>query len=445
MKNINLYADTAAYAADANRPIDESTVSHILDGSGTKFEGKNILVDKAGAEIGDILVFDKTTSLKKFIKATTLNVATLPASVVTIGVVYHRQGDKVFIAAKNNTTAARWAQGAKAKLYGFNFVAGGEFCIWINGLISSNIIYTNEDNINTLAVKINAAINSDADDTAFKNWTIAALADYITIEHNRHAPVISSLAISDELTYPVPEQLDVLTAFDYQTVLSGLFSSVYANISRNDGTATYYAGANFEKFYQYYYVSGGTTLNQAVGAVDPVRYAVYNSVDNAALVAYYGPGEVGYAKYLQDKMTKHPYGKNAILDDNGQLNTNILAGVTFIDGDGSTRPAYPAADNCKIFTGGVVAGYVTGLEAGAWWLPSVREFNFMIKDRRLDLLDRVNLSLSAIGSTTINPATNYWTSSERSSNIAWFYSGYYGFMNYYAKNYSTSVRPVTAF
>ena len=441
MKNINLYNDTAAYTADTNRPANESTVSHILDGTGTKFEGKNILVDKSGAEIGDILVFDKTTSLKKFIKASTLNVATLPASIVTIGVVYHRQGDNVFIVAKHNAPAAVWAQGFKSKLTGFDFATGGSFTITVNAVTTAAINYSAGQTLANVVTAINAAINAGSDNTELKHWTVAAGASWITIEHDRYTPVISAVTVTDADAKVIIEQL---TAFDYQTVLSGLLTS-YANISRNDGTATYYAGANFEKFYQYYYASGGTTLNQAVGADDdPVRYAVYNSVDNAALVAYYGPGEVGYAKYLQDKMTKHPYFKNAILDDNGQLNTNILAGVTFIDGDGSTRPAYPAADNCKIFTGGVVAGYVTGLEAGSWWLPSVREFNLMIKDRRLDLLDRVNLSLSAIGSTTISPVANYWTSSERSSNDAWFYYGTIGLMNSNSKYNSVSVRPVTA-
>jgi hypothetical protein len=443
MKNINLYADTAAYVADANRPIDESTVSHILDGSGTKFEGKNILVDKPGAEIGDILVFDKTTSLKKFIKASTLDMATLPVSIVTIGVVYHRQGDKVFIAAKTNATAARWAQGFRAKLYGFNFSTGGTFNIQINGVNSPAVVYTNEDTISSLSNSVESALNSGADDTIFKHWSVSLGPDYIAIERNRHTPIMEYIF----LAVPIggEESALQLTGMDYQTVLSGLFSSVYANISRNDGTATSYAGMNYEKFYQYYYGSGSTDTNQAVGAAAPVRYSVYNETDNPIIVAYYGGGEAGYANYLQDKMIKHPYGKNAILDDNGQLNTNLLAAVTFIDADGSTKPAYPAANNCKIFTGGVVAGYVTGLEVGAWWLPSVREMNFLTKDRRLDLLDKVNLSLSAIGGTAVNPGVSHWPSSERSSNNAWFYSGSIGTMYGINKSNSYSVRPVTAF
>ena len=69
MKYINEYANTAAYTADSNRPTTASTVSNIEDGTGLKFDGKNVLSLSPG--IGDIVVFDKTTSTKKFIKVDT--------------------------------------------------------------------------------------------------------------------------------------------------------------------------------------------------------------------------------------------------------------------------------------------------------------------------------------------------------------------------------------
>ena len=66
MKYINEYTNTAAYAADSNRPTTASTVSNIEDGTGLKFDGKNVLSLSPG--IGDIVVFDKTTMTKKFIR-----------------------------------------------------------------------------------------------------------------------------------------------------------------------------------------------------------------------------------------------------------------------------------------------------------------------------------------------------------------------------------------
>ena len=51
MKNINHYANIAAFNADTNRPTNESTASSINDGTGVVFAGRNILVDKAGAGV----------------------------------------------------------------------------------------------------------------------------------------------------------------------------------------------------------------------------------------------------------------------------------------------------------------------------------------------------------------------------------------------------------
>ena len=141
MKNINFYANIAAYNADTNRPTTESTASSVNDGTGVIISGKNILVDKAGAGIGDIVVFDKTTSLKKFIKFGTYHAASLPASIVTIGVAYKKDESKVYIAAKSNAATSRWAQGYKVKLNGFDFATGGTFTITVNSTTTANIVY----------------------------------------------------------------------------------------------------------------------------------------------------------------------------------------------------------------------------------------------------------------------------------------------------------------
>lgn len=441
MKNINKYLDTAAYTADTNRPTTESTVSLILDGTGVKFEGVNVLVDKAGAGIGDILVFDKTTSLKKFIKFGTYHAASLPASIVTIGVVYKKDESKVYIAAKSNTTPARWAQGYKVKLNGFDFATGGTFTITVNSITTANIVYNIGSDLATVVGLINTAINAGADNTALKNWTVAAGVDFITIERNFHTPVITTVSVTDAASKVTAT---ILTPVDYQTTLSGL-QTAYSGVTRNDGGVSW-AGANYEKYYQYYYTNGAdTATNQAVGTGDPVRYSRYNSTDNPDIVAFYGTGEAGYANYVRAKMVRHPYAKNAQLSRDGNALTTALSAVTFIDADGSVRPTYPAAYNARNTAVGTVSGYVTGLEAGAWWLPSFVEFFEIIKDIPLALTDKVNISLAAIGGTTINPATSHWTCTETSSNYAWFYYGAGGILSYIYKYYSYTVRPVTAF
>ena len=442
MKNINLYNDTAAYAADTNRPTDESTVSHILDGTGVKFEGINVLVDKAGSEIGDILVFDKTTSTKKFIKYGTYNAAKLPESIVTIGVVYKKDSAKVYISSKKNEGSYRWAQGYKVKLTGFDFATGGTFSITVNSDTTVDITYAIGSDLATVAGLISTAINAGAAATdALKNWTVQAGADYITLEHNYYTPVISTVTVTDAA---LKVTATALTAFDYQAVLSG-FQVAYSGANRNDGGVSW-AGVNFEIFYQYYYVNGGdTATNQAVGTGDPIRYSRYNLTDNPDIVIYYGDGEDGYANYIRAKMLRYPYAKNAALSRDGKPLTAALAAVTFTDADGSVKPAYPAAYAAYNTTVGTVTGHTTGLEAGTWWLPSFVEMYELIKDRQLDGSDGVNASITSIGGDKILPSTSHWTSSERSSRNPWNYGGTDGSLYGNYKHSSRAVRSVTAF
>lgn len=441
MKNINFYTNIAAYNADTNRPTNESIGSSINDGTGVIISGKNILVDKAGAGVGDILVFDKTTSLKKFIKYGTYHAASLPASIVTIGVVYKKDESKVYIVAKTNAEAERWAQGYKVKLTGFDFDTGGTFTITVNSTTTTEIVYNIGSNLATVVTAINAAINAGADNTALKHWTVATVGNYITLEHNRHTPVITTVSVTDAASKITATSL---TAFDYQTMLSSI-QTAYSSVTRNDGSSGVSAGSNFEKFYQFNYASGEIATNQAVGSGGPMRYSRYNSTDNPAVVAYYGAGEAGYANYIRAKMVRFPYAKNAALSRDGKNITAALAAVTFIDADGSNKPAYPAAYNAYNATIGTVEGYTTGLEAGTWWMSSFIEFHELMKSLQLNLLDKVNVSLNAIGGTRINPTDNFWTSTEYSTYNAWFYYGYYGVLLNTYKYDSISFRLVTAF
>ena len=86
MKYINNYLTKAAYTADSNRPTTKSTVSNVADGTGILYEGKNVLVEKAGAGIGDIAVYNTAVSAVQFIKFGTYNAATLPSSITILGV-----------------------------------------------------------------------------------------------------------------------------------------------------------------------------------------------------------------------------------------------------------------------------------------------------------------------------------------------------------------------
>lgn len=441
MKYINNYATKAAYAADANRPNGLSTVSNIQDGAGVIFDGKNVLVDKPGAGIGDILVYNTKTASLQFIKLDTYNAATLPAGITPIGVVYYRTENRVNIVAKNNAGSAKWAAEYIVKLSGFD-AAGGCFAVTVNSTSTASIAYAAGASLATIATAVASAL----DVAGFKSsggWSVAAnvAANCVVITRNFYTPAITGISVTDAANKVVAT---TITPKDYQCTLSGLVPA-YSSITRNDRGSSSYAGANFPKFYDYYYNNGVTDTNQPLQASSPVKYSVFNSVSNPILIAYYGTGEAAYATYIQDKMVKYPYSKNAIIDDDGFKNTSKLATESFIDVDGTTKPAYPAAYNAKNY-GVSIPGYTTGLEAGAWWLPANREMYLLVKDVLLNSLDPVNRSLTAIGGDRVLASgVVYWCSSEYSSHPAWIYYGYYGTLTNYTKTYTLTCWPVTAF
>lgn len=438
MKYINQYANAAAYAADTNRPTNQSTVSNIADGTGVKFEGKNVLVEKSGAGIGDICVFDKTTSLKKFIKLDTYNAATLPASLVICGVVYYRTESKVWIVSKQNAANAIWAAPYRVKLSGFDLATGGSFTVTVNSTTTAAIPYTTSDTLATIATKIMDALTA-VGFTSAVGWSVVPDVTYncIIIQRSWSNPVISTFSVTD---VSLKVTRSILTPVDYQCTLSGLVQA-YSDITRKDKSVSYFAGCNYEKFLSYYSVNGSTDTNQAVGAGSIVKESVFTVADNPLLVAYYGT----YAAYIQDKILVYPWSKNAILLDKGKSDTDALSVPNYVDHDGTSRPSYPAARTAKTY-GLIVAGFTTGLEAGAWWLPSVLEMYLLIKNAKLDNTDAVNRSLTAIGGDKILASGYYpWTSSERYSYTSWVYSGSNGGMYNSSKNGSYNCRPVSAF
>ena len=441
MKYINKYDTKAQYNADVNRPTTDRTVSSIVESGEVKFDGKNVLVDKPGAGIGDILVYNTKTASLQFIKLDTYNAANLPAGITPIGVVYYRTENRVNIVAKNNAGSAKWAAEYIVKLSGFD-TAGGSFTVTVNTTTTAAIAYAAGASLATIATAVANAL----DVAGFKSsggWSVTAnvSANCIVITRNNYTPAITGISVTDAANKVVAT---IITPKDYQCSLSGLVTP-YGSITRKDGGSSSYAGANYPKFYDYYYNNGATDTNQALQASSPVKYAVFNAVSNPILTAYYGTGEAAYAAYIQDKMVKYPYSKNAIIDDDGFKNTSKLAPESYVDVDGSTKPAYPAAFNAKNY-GVSIPGYTTGLEPGAWWLPANREMYLLVKDVLLNSLDPVNRSLTAIGGDRVLASgVVYWCSTEGSSGGAWYSNGTNGTLYNSTKYYTYTCRPVTAF
>jgi len=426
MKYLNKYANTAAYTADAARAaLTRSNVSLIEDGTGIKVDGFNVLISKETCGIGDIAVYDKATATKRFIKAGTYNAASLPANIIVVGVVYNRTGNTVRIVAKNNATSGRWAAGYTQKISGF-VVAGGSFTVTVNTTTTAAIAYTYADtsSLAAIAVAIEAAFTT----AGIKNWTVTAdtVNNCIIAEYNFYT-AISAFQITDADSHIIVAALNS----QYQTTLSGVITQ-YGSIGRQGGVFTSYAGANFDRFKAYYSVSGADETGKDATYTGVLKESRFNNTDNPVLYTLYAGS---YDAYLLGQCVKFPSYKGAVIDKNGKTNTTALTAITWNNASGVAQPAYPAANNAKIYA----VSEAVGFGAGDWWLPSCEEQYILMRDVAI-----VNTSLSAIGGTQVSTTTSYWSSSEYSAASAWGYTSYGGMNNLY-KYGSRNVRAVTAF
>jgi hypothetical protein len=436
MRNIRKYDTLAEYQADATaiENIAGSVVSAVID-TGIKYDGENLFAPLSAAQQADIVVFDKDELVHKVVKFGTFDSATFPDKYVIGGVVYAREGDIVKIMAKNKLANARYAQGYKVKLTGFNFATGGSFDISLvdRETKSGTINYNTSATLGSIATSINALAHSRF--SAVANETYSC----ITIEHNDYSnPTITVSGSSPAIT--MTELAGKYQTTNVDTILgNGIIKP--ASIIRDKGISTSYAGGNFAKFKAYYSASGATDVGLSEASSSILRQSAYNVTDNPVLYSKYG-GD--YDAYLMSEMLAWPCGRGIIRQFDSQLMTYALAAKTWVDVDGTIKPAYPSAAAHAAY-GIATEGYITGFEPGKWCCGSVYALWLTIRDRNLAGNDDVNLSLSAVGGTKHLVSDYYWSCCEYYSNSSWYYNGGNGYMNTNIKYISYSGRPLLAF
>lgn len=408
MKYLNNYADEAAYNADT-RPTDSSVVNNIETGE-IIYEGKNIFVPKESANVGDILVIDNGEL--RYIKLDTYDASLI--SVTPIGVVYYRTDTEIRVIYKDDLGSERWAAPFRAKVEGFDLVNGGTHTITVNSS-TYNFTYAAGATLSDVSAAILSALPTGA------GWSVETKVGYIVVQRSYYTPAINSFDVSD-LTVTILNE-------DWQARLTNILET-YVNWTRENGYSHAYAGANFERFLQYYEVNGSNATGVDPSVYSVVKRSVFNETDNPLLVSAYGT----YENYILDNLVKIPYSKDAIADNNGKANTEKLISYTYIDDDGVEKPCFPAAHAAS----SVSAGNVN------WWLPSAEEMSVLTRGIALDYSDPVSRSLHLIGARFAITA-HHWTSSERNSYHSWRYLGGNGGMGNGGKNYSDVVRAVSAF
>ena len=431
MSQVNKYADKAGYTADKNRKDTQSAVSYVEDDGEVIYDGVNVVVDRDAADAGDLAVFDKTDGTLKFVKGATLLYDRLPPELVPMAVVYGRRGERVRIVALQHLDFYKWAVAYEVKLSGFDLSAGGNFTLTVDST-SSEFTYPAGATLASIAAQINA-------DTTIEGYSWKATAsDAITaivMECNTSAENYKKISATGCTLTKHAEDVD------YQTTAIIIPAGTYSRLRRRNGIDTNLAGCLNDAFLEYNRTNGSTSTNVPLGSSTIIRESVFTEADNPALFAAYPT----YRDYLfGEHLAEYPSAYEAFLQD-GKDNTAILAGKTKTDFYGKTVPCYPAAAAAAAY-GMQVAGMITGLEAGAWWLPSAEELWLMAKGLIFaQPYDPVNRTLSVSGKVIAK--TDYMASSTEYSSLYYFQVNQYGntrwMLQQQGKSISSIVRPVS--
>lgn len=443
MSQINKYADKAAYEADAARLKTLSSESYIENDGELIYDGVNTVIRKSAAGVGDLVVFDKTDSTLKFIKGDTLVTEKIPPQLIPVAVVYARQGERVLIVSLENATVGsqRWAYSYEVALSGFDLAAGGTAVLSFGqGIYAMELPITYAAGASL--ADIAAQINANATVKSTYGWTASVdeAAARIIVSSNTWSTSYATIGVVSGCQIARPPE-DV----NYQITLTGvLIEGSNEYVRRNNGVNISFAGCNPEIFLQYYSAKGSQATGQMPGSSEIIRESAFTEEANPALVAAYPT----YRDYLLDEhMMQYPSAYGALLRD-GKTNTHLIGRLTFEDIYGKTQYRYPAAATALDY-GITVEGATTGLEAGAWWLPSVDEIYLLMHDRVLTAADResdpVNRTLSRLGKATCYGAGYYpWTSCECNPGHAFTYRGDAGYVGANYKYSTGATRPVCA-
>lgn len=447
MSQVNKYTDHAAYSSDTERLSTKSAVSLIASDNEIIYDGVNVVVGKAAADIGDCAVYDKTVGAIRFVKGETLSASLLPASLVPLAVVYARLGDKVLIVSlENASTSIRWAHSYEVALSGFDLAAGGTIVLTLGSGSSAgnvSITYAAGATLADVAAAINAALKGGTTDYSSAGnggWAATAAENLVVLSSNTYIASRAEIAVVSgcQITR-TPEDAH------YQTTLTGvLIEGSTEYIRRNNGINSPFAGCNSKRFLQYHSANGSTNSGVKLGSSTIIRESVFTEAANPDLVAAYPT----YRDYLfGEHMIEYPSAYGAMNRD-GKTNTAKIGGLRFVDIYGESAPCYPAAAAALDY-GVTVEGATTGLEAGAWWLPAVDEVYLLMHDRVLTAADKendpVNRTLSRLGKTMCYGFAYYlWTSCEYLPSDSLFHSGDSGGVSGGSKASARTVRPVSA-
>ena len=440
---IKYYDTNAAYEADAKSDY-ESQVSLIGADNAVKFDGRNVIVDIRSAKTGSIAVLDGNHALH-FVSVETFSSASFMSNfevvgVVRIGVDHPSFRGKVAIMYKAP------AEKPLSAIYQYRLT--GFTC---DGTARTGTLSIREAS-DSWAANHDYAISYNAANEL-------ALVSQLNTYFKANEPFKTQgwvAKLNDDNTIDLKHKYTAWQQSSYNdgksgfTLTKNLFSKwiatsymLRANGSRyGEGTISnwsralaYYRNDNGTGDYQ-----GGRTTDQGTNTKQryPINLPTWlgTSVKNpgdfcAGLRAIYGEGEQGWIKLMKTMLPVRPTEYGSVGDKakygDSMKNTRYLASQKYVDADGNSQPASPAAD----FAANIHYDHEL-LKRGQWVLPDsdllfdvVGGIEYPTTNRRD--ADVINRALLAIGAPALANSSYVWSCSRYGVSVGWCSGGNGGF------------------
>lgn len=450
--NINKFNNFADYTT-GNKPVGECCVSQI--GNDTIYDGVNVVLKKEQLGNDDVCLVakDSINGDIVYIPVATYNSATFDSDRYALKD-YIRFGQSLgrqILIHKEEGLNTIWVTWNRYQIVP-DLTANGGFTatITINGTAKANTVSWNAGD--TLASVID-------------QWT-EIVATYLpkpvagTLYSDGTTPCInvttggytnSTLTLSNATgatLYDLSEVCainGVLQTASHRTWQAQSVAAMFPSLGFNAATTTCYSNAGYNKQYRcivnkekglsYWRTSGNAAYKTEAG-IEIMKEAAFDACNGSGVAeqqALYDKYDGSYEAYIEGQMVSlndsHKTSVEYLSYDNGNEQTQLIAGIETIDFDGQEIPAYPAAAN---------AASKNDSDFGISYLPSCHDIALFMNDSRFSLINRGFTILG--GATKLQLDRYYWAVAEYSASSAWVYYGTNGTLNNYNKYNFNRVR-----
>lgn len=426
---INKYTTPAGYAAGASsRPTDASSVSAV--GAAVEFDGINVVVPVASRRVGDHIFLDKSVGKLVAFRGGTLRPSLLDADrfVNLRNIFFGRAFGKNLFVQYDQMVAERYAAPDEWTVSGFSFASAGSATLLFK--YYSAAVADGQKEL-TLAWQAGATIE-ELISTVNNTTGLKTYCSAVKINGTTMGVYVNGYSTAMGITV---QSGDVVATRTYQGYQARHYTedprAVYGvtNILRHGGAVSTSGFACYDKFFDYYSVSGVDT-EEALGG-GTVKKSAFNETTNPGLYAQFGGDYDAYMTAQFDLLrAEYPCNREAMarIPFGGDC-SDALAAVTHVNFLGETVHDFPNAYRASL-AGVSVEGFETGFEPGTGHLGGVAEALLLYRQIRRGADDVINVSLKEGSGTVVNYGTTTRLAFQSNANAAWIFNGNIGNVNY---------------